>query len=136
MFNYFRKELDWAGASSCSKPARSPARPMARCSASLWRHHRAVHRRRRPLRPARPGLFPLTVKLPGKGVRRRPHPGGFFKREGRPAKKNLVSRLIDRPIRPLFPDGFRNEVQIVATVLSHDLENDPDVVAMIGCSRR
>ena len=46
----------------------------------------------------------------------------------------LVSRLIDRPIRPLFPEGFRNEVQIVATVLSHDLENDPDIVAMIGCS--
>ncbi len=57
-------------------------------------------------------------------------PGGFFKREGRPSEKEvLVSRLIDRPIRPLFPEGFRNEVQVVATVLSHDLENDPDIVA-------
>ncbi len=62
-------------------------------------------------------------------------PGGFFKREGRPSEKEvLVSRLIDRPIRPLFPDGFRNEVQIVATVLSHDMENDPDIVALVGCS--
>ena len=57
-------------------------------------------------------------------------PGGFFKREGRPSEKEtLISRLIDRPIRPLFPEGFRNEVQVVATVLSHDLENDPDIVA-------
>ena len=57
-------------------------------------------------------------------------PGGFFKREGRPSENEVLnSRLIDRPIRPLFPEGFRNEVQIVATVLSHDLENDPDIVA-------
>ena len=62
-------------------------------------------------------------------------PGGFFKREGRPSEAEVLkSRLIDRPIRPLFPEGFRNEVQIVATVLSHDLENDPDIVALIGCS--
>ena len=62
-------------------------------------------------------------------------PGGFFKREGRPSENEVLnSRLIDRPIRPLFPEGFRNEVQVVATVLSHDLENDPDIVAMIGCS--
>ena len=62
-------------------------------------------------------------------------PGGFFKREGRPSEKEtLVSRLIDRPIRPLFIDGFKNEVQVVCTVLSHDLENDPDIVAMVGTS--
>src|SRR5690606_6263774 len=62
-------------------------------------------------------------------------PGGFFKREGRPTEKEtLTSRLIDRPIRPLFAEGFRNETQVVATVLSHDLENDPDIVAMIGAS--
>ena len=62
-------------------------------------------------------------------------PGGFFKREGRPSEAEVLkSRLIDRPIRPLFPEGFRNEVQIVATVLSYDNENDPDIVAMIGCS--
>ena len=62
-------------------------------------------------------------------------PGGFFKREGRPSEKEiLTSRLIDRPIRPLFPEQFRNEVQVVCTLLSHDLENDPDIVAMIGTS--
>src|SRR5690606_8298272 len=62
-------------------------------------------------------------------------PGGFFKREGRPSEKEtLTSRLIDRPIRPLFADGFRNETQVICTVLSHDLENDPDIPAMIGAS--
>ena len=62
-------------------------------------------------------------------------PGGYFKREGRPSEKEtLVSRLIDRPIRPLFVKGFKNETQVIATVLSHDLENDPDVVAMVAVS--
>ncbi len=62
-------------------------------------------------------------------------PGGFFKREGRPSEKEILSsRLIDRPIRPLFPEGFRNEVQVVATVLSHDGQNDPDVLAIVGAS--
>ncbi|PPR64107.1 MAG: hypothetical protein CFH08_01291, partial [Alphaproteobacteria bacterium MarineAlpha3_Bin7] len=62
-------------------------------------------------------------------------PGGFFKREGRPTEKEtLTSRLIDRPIRPLFADGYKNETQVICTVLSHDLENDPDIVALIGSS--
>ena len=62
-------------------------------------------------------------------------PGGFFKREGRPSEKEtLTSRLIDRPIRPLFADGLPNETQVICTVLSHDLENDPDIVAMVGAS--
>src|SRR5262249_33541659 len=62
-------------------------------------------------------------------------PGGYFKREGRPSEKEtLVSRLIDRPIRPLFVKGFKNEVQVVIHVLSHDLENDPDIVAMVAAS--
>src|SRR6202000_699967 len=62
-------------------------------------------------------------------------PGGFFKREGRPSEKEtLVSRLIDRPIRPLFVKGFKHETQVVVTVLSHDLENDPDIVAMVAAS--
>src|SRR4029453_4561639 len=61
--------------------------------------------------------------------------GGFFKREGRPSEKEtLTSRLIDRPLRPLFPDGFYNEVQVVATVMSVDPEIDPDIPAMIGAS--
>ena len=62
-------------------------------------------------------------------------PGGYFKREGRPTEKEtLTSRLIDRPIRPLFAPGFKNEVQVMITVLSHDMENDPDVVGMVGAS--
>jgi len=88
-------------------------------------------------RSVKPGqdFFPLTVNYQEKSYAAGKIPGGFFKREGRPSEhETLVSRLIDRPIRPLFPDGFRNEVQVIATVLSHDLENDPDIVAMVGCS--
>jgi polyribonucleotide nucleotidyltransferase len=86
---------------------------------------------------AKPGVdfFPLTVNYQEKAFAAGKIPGGFFKREGRPSEKEtLVSRLIDRPIRPLFADGFRNETQVICTVLSHDLENDPDVVAMVGTS--
>ncbi len=88
-------------------------------------------------RKARPGIdfFPLTVNYQEKTFAAGKIPGGFFKREGRPTEKEtLVSRLVDRPIRPLFADGFRNETQVICTVLSHDLENDPDVVAMVGTS--
>ena len=85
----------------------------------------------------KPGVdfFPLTVNYQEKAFAAGKIPGGFFKREGRPTEKEtLVSRLIDRPIRPLFADGFRNETQVICTVLSHDLENDPDIVAMVGAS--
>ncbi len=86
---------------------------------------------------ARPGqdFFPLTVDYQEKTYAAGKIPGGFFKREGRPSEKEtLTSRLIDRPIRPLFPDGFYNEVQVIATVMSVDPEIDPDVPAMIGAS--
>ncbi len=80
-------------------------------------------------------FFPLTVHYQEKFYASGRIPGGFFKREGRPTEKEtLTSRLIDRPIRPLFAKGFKNEVQVIATVLSHDLENDPDIVAMIATS--
>ena len=80
-------------------------------------------------------FFPLTVNYQEKAFAAGKIPGGFFKREGRPSEKEtLVSRLIDRPIRPLFHPQYRNDTQIVCTVLSHDMENDPDVVAMIGTS--
>lgn len=80
-------------------------------------------------------FFPLTVNYLEKSYAAGKIPGGFFKREGRPTEKEtLTCRLIDRPIRPLFPDGFRNEVQIIAMVLSADLENDPDILAIIGAS--
>ncbi len=80
-------------------------------------------------------FFPLTVHYQEKYYAAGRIPGGYFKREGRPTEKEtLTSRLIDRPIRPLFAKGFKNEVLVVAQVLSHDLENDPDVVAMIAAS--
>ena len=80
-------------------------------------------------------FFPLTVNYQEKYFAAGKIPGGFFKREGRPTEKEtLTSRLIDRPVRPLFPKGFKNEVQVMITVLSHDLENDPDIVGMIGAS--
>ena len=88
-------------------------------------------------RAAKPGqdFFPLTVHYQEKYYAAGKIPGGFFKREARPSEKEtLTSRLIDRPIRPLFVDGFRNEVLVMATVLSCDLINDPDVVAMIATS--
>ena len=88
-------------------------------------------------REARAGIdfFPLTVHYVEKTYAAGKIPGGFFKREGRPSEKEtLTSRLIDRPIRPLFVDGFRNETQIICTTTSHDLENDPDVPALIGAS--
>ena len=85
----------------------------------------------------KPGLdfFPLTVNYQEKTYAAGKIPGGFFKREGRPSEKEtLVSRLIDRPIRPLFVKGFKHETQVVVTVLAHDLENDPDIVAMVAAS--
>jgi polyribonucleotide nucleotidyltransferase len=85
----------------------------------------------------KPGLdfFPLTVNYQEKYFAAGKIPGGFFKREGRPTEKEtLTCRLIDRPIRPLFVSGFKNETQVIATVMSHDLENDPDIIAMIATS--
>jgi polyribonucleotide nucleotidyltransferase len=80
-------------------------------------------------------FFPLTVNYQEKAFSAGKIPGGFFKREGRPSEKEvLTSRLIDRPIRPLFHPRFRNETQVVCTTVSHDLINDPDIVAMIGAS--
>ena len=80
-------------------------------------------------------FFPLTVHYQEKTFAAGKIPGGFFKREGRPSEKEtLVSRLIDRPIRPLFAKGYKNETQVICTVFSHDLENDPDIVAMVGAS--
>ncbi len=80
-------------------------------------------------------FFPLTVNYQEKAFAAGKIPGGFFKREGRPSEKEtLSSRIIDRSIRPLFASGFRNETQVICTVLAHDLENDPDVIALVGSS--
>ncbi|MCA0400974.1 MAG: polyribonucleotide nucleotidyltransferase [Proteobacteria bacterium] len=80
-------------------------------------------------------FFPLTVNYQEKAFAAGRIPGGYFKREGRPSEREtLVSRLIDRPIRPLFIEGYRNDTQVIVTVLSHDLENDPDIVSMVAVS--
>src|SRR3954468_6457330 len=86
---------------------------------------------------AKPGqeFFPLTVDYREKAAAAGKFPGGYFKREGRPTEKEiLTSRLIDRPIRPLFPKGWYNEVQVQCLVLSADGENDPDMLALVGAS--
>ncbi|CAA2139217.1 MULTISPECIES: polyribonucleotide nucleotidyltransferase [Methylobacterium] len=80
-------------------------------------------------------FLPLTVNYQERAYAAGRIPGGYFKREGRPSEKEtLVSRLIDRPIRPLFVEGWRNDTQVVVTVLTHDLENDPDILAMVAAS--
>ncbi len=88
-------------------------------------------------RSVKPGIdfFPLTVNYQERTYAAGKIPGGYFKREGRPTEKEtLTSRLIDRPIRPLFVEGFKNETQVVVTVLSHDMENDPDIVGLVAAS--
>ncbi|MBL6456419.1 polyribonucleotide nucleotidyltransferase [Belnapia sp. T6] len=133
--NYYRKDIAWGGqllTLETGKIARqADGAVMARLGDTI------VLCTVVGSRSVKPGqdFFPLTVNYQEKAFAAGKIPGGFFKREGRPSEhETLVSRLIDRPIRPLFPDGFRNEVQVIATVLSHDLENDPDMVAMVGCS--
>src|SRR5687768_7658330 len=89
------------------------------------------------VREPKPGqdFFPLTVNYQEKTYAAGKIPGGYFKREGRPSEKEtLVSRLIDRPIRPLFAAGYKNDTQVIVTVMQHDLENDPDVVSMVAAS--
>ena len=135
MFNYFRKELDWGGRKlvlETGKIARQADGAVMVSYGDTIVLCTAVG-----VRSVKPGqdFFPLTVNYQEKAFAAGKIPGGFFKREGRPNENEvLTSRLIDRPIRPLFPEGFRNEVQIVATVLSHDMENNPDIVSLIGCS--
>ena len=135
MFNYFRKELEWGGRKlvlETGKMARQADGAVLVSYGDTIVLCTAVG-----AKSVKPGqdFFPLTVNYQEKAYAAGRIPGGFFKREGRPSEnETLVSRLIDRPLRPLFPDNFRNEVQVVATVLSHDMENDPDIVALVGCS--
>jgi polyribonucleotide nucleotidyltransferase len=135
MFEVFRKELMWGGRRlvlETGKIARQADGAVMATYGETTVLCTAV-----AMKQAKPGqdFFPLTVNYQEKTFAAGKIPGGFFKREGRPSEKEtLVSRLIDRPIRPLFASGFRNETQVICTVLSHDLENDPDIVAMVGAS--
>ena len=135
MFNFYRKEIEWGGRPlilETGKIARQADGAVMAYYGDTIVLCTAVG-----ARSVKPGqdFFPLTVNYQEKAFAAGKIPGGFFKREGRPSEAEVLnSRLIDRPIRPLFPGGFRNEVQVVTTVLSHDLENDPALVAMIGAS--
>ncbi|WP_395825713.1 polyribonucleotide nucleotidyltransferase [Elstera sp.] len=135
MFNVFKKEIQWGGRTLTLETGRIARQADGAVLVTYGETTvlcTAVFNK-----SVKPGVdfFPLTVNYQEKTFAAGKIPGGFFKREGRPSEKEvLVSRLIDRPIRPLFADGFRNETQVVCTVLSHDMENDPDVVAMIGTS--
>src|SRR6202022_3820085 len=135
MFHVYRKELIWGGRRlvlETGKIARQADGAVLVTYGETTVLCTAV-----AMKTAKPGqdFFPLTVNYQEKTFAAGKIPGGFFKREGRPSEKEtLVSRLIDRPLRPLFVPGFVNETQVVCTVLSHDLENDPDIVSMIGAS--
>ncbi|MCW5731137.1 MAG: polyribonucleotide nucleotidyltransferase [Alphaproteobacteria bacterium] len=135
MFDVHRKEIEWGGRKLVLETGRMARQASGAVLATYGETTVlcTVVANKQP----RPGVdfFPLTVNYQEKTFAAGKIPGGFFKREGRPTEKEtLTSRLIDRPIRPLFADGFRNETQVVCTVLSHDLENDPDIVAMVGAS--
>ena len=132
---YFRKEMDWAGKTLILETGKVARQADGAIVASYG--DTVVLATVVGAKAAKPGIdfFPLTVNYQEKFFAAGRIPGGFFKREGRPTEKEtLVSRLIDRPIRPLFPHGFKNEVQVIVTVLSHDLENDPDVLSMVAAS--
>ncbi|KAA6205252.1 MAG: polyribonucleotide nucleotidyltransferase [Candidatus Tokpelaia sp.] len=135
MFNTHKVEIEWAGRPltlETGKVARqADGAVMARYGETVVLA--TVVSAREP----KPGqdFFPLTVNYQEKAFAAGRIPGGYFKREGRPSEnETLVSRLIDRPIRPLFPEGYKNDTQVIITVLQHDLENNPDIVAMIAAS--
>ena len=135
MFNIHRKEIMWGGRELVLETGRIARQADGAVMATYG--GTTVLCTAVAQRQAREGIdfFPLTVNYQEKAFAAGKIPGGFFKREGRPAEKEtLSSRIIDRSIRPLFAPGFRNETQVITTVLSHDLENDPDIVALVGAS--
>ena len=135
MFDIQREELNWCGRDLVLETGRIARQADGAVFAS-W-GETTVLATVVAAKAAKPGIdfFPLTVHYQEKAFAAGRIPGGFLKREGRLSdKETLTSRLIDRPIRPLFPDGFRCETQIIVTVLSHDLETDPDILALIASS--
>jgi polyribonucleotide nucleotidyltransferase len=135
MFDIQRKSIEWAGRTLTLETGRIARQADGAVFASYGETTvlATVVSAKEP--KAGIDFFPLTVNYQEKAFAAGRIPGGFFKREGRPSEKEtLVSRLIDRPIRPLFVEGYRNDTQVVVTVLSHDLENDPDIVALVAAS--
>ena len=135
MFTVHRKEIDWGGRPlviETGKIARQADGAVMVTYGETKVLCTAVAQK-----APKPGIdfFPLTINYQEKTFAAGKIPGGFFKREGRPSEKEtLTSRLIDRPLRPLFADGFRNETQVICTVVAHDLENDPDIASLVGAS--
>ena len=135
MFNIIREEIEWAGRKLVLETGKVARQADGAVVATYGES--VVLATVVGARSPRPGVdfFPLTVNYQEKFFAAGKIPGGYFKREGRPTEREtLVSRLIDRPIRPLFADGYKNETQVIVTVLSHDMENDPDIVAMVAAS--
>ncbi len=135
MFNIVRRELQWGGETLTLETGKMARQADASVVATLGETTvlATVVFEKKP----KEGLdfFPLTVHYQEKYYAAGKIPGGFFKREAKPTEKEvLTSRLIDRPIRPLFVPGFKHETQVIVTVLSHDLENDPDIVGLIAAS--
>ena len=135
MFNEVKKSIEWGGETLTLETGKIARQADATVIATLGETSVlcAVVFEKKP--KAGFDFFPLTVHYQEKYYAAGKIPGGFFKREARPTEKEtLTSRLIDRPIRPLFVPGFKHETQVICTVLSHDLDNDPDMVAMIAAS--
>src|SRR6201996_6059351 len=135
MFEIHREELDWAGRKLVLETGKIARQADGGVLAS-WGETSLLATVVSAKAP-KPGqdFFPLTVNYQEKAFAAGRIPGGYLKREGRPSEKEtLVSRLIDRPIRPLFPDGYRCDTQVIVTTLSHDMENDPDILALVAAS--
>ena len=135
MFNVYREELEWAGSKlvlETGKIARQADGAVVVTYGDTVVLCTVVAAKKAA---ADASFFPLTVHYQEKAYAAGKIPGGFFKRETKPSdRETLISRLIDRPIRPLFPANFRNDTQVICTVLSHDLENSPDIAAIVGAS--
>jgi polyribonucleotide nucleotidyltransferase len=135
MFNHHRVEIEWGGRPLILETGKIARQADGAVLATYG--ETVVLATVVSMKEPKPGLdfFPLTVNYQEKTYAAGKIPGGYFKREGRPSEKEtLVSRLIDRPIRPLFADGYKNDTQIVVTVMQHDLENDPDILSIVATS--
>ncbi len=135
MFNHHKVELNWGGVPLTLETGKIARQADGAVLAKLG--ETVVLATVVSAKEAKPGqdFFPLTVNYQEKTYAAGKIPGGFFKREARPSEgETLVSRLIDRPIRPLFPAGYKNETQVIVTVLQHDMENEPDILAIVATS--
>jgi polyribonucleotide nucleotidyltransferase len=135
MFDIHREALDWGGRKLVLETGKM-ARQADGAVVATYGESKVLATVVAAKEP-RPGIdfMPLTVDYQEKFYASGRIPGGYFKREGRPTEREtLISRLIDRPVRPLFAEGWHNETQVIVTTLSHDLENDPDILAMVAAS--